>query len=113
MPRGVAALPSPRRLADTLADTAARVSSSLQASGSSRRRTGRNSLASPADRPQAFMISMTPLHKHKIPAMDRLSSMAERAPSKAAPATASSSPDARPKTSDSVTIPVQTHAISI
>ena len=113
MPRGVAALPRPRRFADTLADTAARVSGSLQALGRSLRRTGRNSRASPAERPQAFMISMTPLQRQRTPAMARLSSMADRAPSSAAFATASRFPERRPKTSESVTIPVQTHAISI
>ena len=113
MPRGVAALPSPRRLADTLADTAARVSGSRLASGSSRRSRGRNSRASPADNPQAFIISMTPLQRQRTPAMARLSSMADRAPSSAAFATASRFPVRSPKTNDSVTIPVQTHVISI
>ena len=113
IPRGVAALPKPSRFAETLADTAARVSGSLLALGRSRRRSGRNSRASPAERPQAFMISITPLHRHSTPAMARLSSTADRAPSSAAFATASRFPVRSPKANDSVTIPVQTHAISI
>ena len=42
MPSGVAALPRPRRFAETLAETAASVSSSRLALGSRRRSSGRN-----------------------------------------------------------------------
>ena len=113
MPRGVAALPRPRRLAEVLAETAARVSGSRQALGSSRRSTGRNTRARPSERPQAFMISMTPLQRHMTPAMDRLSSTAESAPSRAASATASRFPVARPKPRDSTTMAVQIQAIAM
>ena len=112
MPRGVAALPRPSRFADTLAETAASVFSSRLARGISRRRMGRKARASPADRPQAFMISMTPLHRHSTPAMETLSSTAEAAPSMAASATASRRPVRRPKTRDSTTIPVQIQVIA-
>lgn len=47
IPRGVAALPSPSRLAETLAETAASVSPSRLAWGSSRRKMGRKARASP------------------------------------------------------------------
>ena len=113
IPRGVAALPSPSRLADTLADRAARVCSSRLARGISRRSSGRNTRARPADRPQAFMISMTPLHRHSTPAMETESSTAEAAPSMAASATASSRPVSSPNTRDSTTIPVQIQVIAI
>ena len=113
MPSGVAALPSPSRLADTLADRAARVASSRLARGIRRRRTGRKARASPPDRPQTFMISMTPLHRHSTPAMETLSSTAEEAPSMAASATASSRPVSRPKIRDSTTIPLQIQVIAM
>ena len=113
IPRGVAALPSPSRLADTLAESAANVFSSRLAWGISRRRMGRKARANPAERPQTFMISMTPLHRHRMPAMETLSSTAEAAPSIAASATASRFPVNRPKTRDSTTIPVQIQVIAI
>ena len=109
IPSGVAALPRPRRLAET----AANVSSSRLASGSRRRKMGRKARASPADSPQAFMISITPLQRHRMPAMEMLSSTAEPAPSRAAFATSSRFPVAMPKIRDSRTIPVHTHAIAI
>ena len=111
IPSGVAALPRPRRLAETLAETAARVSVSRQASGRSRRSRGRKPFASPAERPLAFMISRTPLHRHSTPAIERLSSTAERAPSSAAADTASSLPKIRANARESTTIPVQIQAI--
>ena len=91
---------------------AASVSSSREACGSSRRRRGRNARARAEDRPQTFMISMTPDQRHRIPAMERLSSMAAFAPSRAAFATASRRPVKRPNNKDSTTIPVQTQAIA-
>ena len=113
MPRGVAAFPRPSRLADMLADRAARVSWSREACGSSRRRRGRKIRANPAERPQAFMISMTPLHRHRIPAMEIPRSTAEAAPSMAASATASICPVRMPKIRDSTTIPHQIQVIAI
>ena len=88
MPSGVAALPRPRRFAETLAETAASVSSSRLALGSRRRSSGRNSAAMRRDRPQTFRISMTPLQRQRMPAIERLSSRADWAPSSAAAATA-------------------------
>ena len=109
MPRGVAALPRPSRLAETLADTAARVSLSRLAWGSSRRSTGRKARARASERPQTFMTSMTPLHRHSTPAIDRLSSTAEAAPSMAAAATASRLPVARPKAEEMTIGPDPSH----
>ena len=63
--------------------------------------------------PQTFMISMTPLQRHMTPAMDKLSSTAESAPSRAASATASRFPVARPKPRDSTTMAVQIQAIAM
>ena len=113
MPSGVAALPRPSRLAETLAEMAASVSSSRLASGSSRRSRGRKVRASPWEIPQTFMISMIPLHKHSIPAMETLRSMADWAPAMAAFATSSRFPDRMPNIRDSTTIPVQIQAIAI
>ena len=80
MPSGVAALPRPSRLADTLADTAARVSGSRLARGSSRPRAGRRAAASFRLRPQRLISSITPLHRHSTPAMAMHSSTAAPAP---------------------------------
>ena len=113
MPRGVAALPRPSRLADTLADTAARVSGSRLARGRSRRRAGRSSAASFPERPQRDMISMTPLHRHSTPAMAMHSCTAAPAPSRAAAPTASMVPFHAAKISDTAAIPVQIQAIAI
>ena len=115
MPRGVAALPRPSRLADTLADTAARVSLSWLASGSSRRSRGRKARARLPERPQTFMISITPDHRHSTPAMDRLSSTALWAPERAASDTASMRPVAAPNSRERRTIPphIRDMAISI
>jgi len=88
MPRGVAALPRPRRLADTLPERAARASGSLQAWGSRRVSTGRKRRLSPSIRPLAFITDITPLHRHMMPAMERHSSTAAAAPSMAADPTA-------------------------
>ena len=84
IPRGVAALPRPSRLADTLPDSAASVSGSLHARGSSRPSRGRNRRLRLSMRPLAFMMDMTPLHRHRTPAMLRHSSTAAAAPSSAA-----------------------------
>ncbi|WP_300023734.1 hypothetical protein [Oscillibacter sp.] len=100
-------------MAETLAETAASVSESLQAFGSRRRKIGRKARARPLESPQTFMISMTPVQRHSTPAMDRLSRMAESAPVSAAEATASRLPVATPKISESTTIPVHTQDIAI
>ena len=113
MPRGVAALPSPRRFAETLAVTAASVSSSRLERGKSRRSTGRKAPARRAEIPQAFMTSITPLQRHRIPAIERASSMAEDAPSMAAAATASICPVQRPHIRESTTIAVHVHVIAM
>ena len=113
IPMGVAALPSPSRLADTLAVTAASVSGSRLAWGSSRRSTGRNSRPSRRDSPHRSMTSISPVHRHSTPAMERHSRTACPAPSSAAALTASMRPYTAPHTTLTTAIPVQIHAIAI
>ena len=113
MPRGVAALPKPSRLADTLPDSAARVSGSWHARGRRRPSRGRNRRLRPSMSPLAFMMDITPLHRHRTPAIRRHSSTAAAAPSRAAFPTAPTVPFIRPKTTDAVTISVHTQAIAI
>ncbi len=113
IPRGVAALPSPSKLAETLAETAASVSPSRLASGSSRRSRGRKTFARAPDMPQASITSITPDQRQSTPAMARPSSTADPAPSIAAEATASRFPVAIPNTRDSATIPVHTQDMAI
>ena len=106
-PRGVAALPSPSRLADTLAEMLSMVSRSLAAWGKSRRSTGASSRDSPSASPDRRMTSITPVHRQSIPAMDRASCTAAEAPSTAAEATAGPRPVASPHRMERTTIPVQ------
>ena len=113
MPRGVAALPSPSRLADTFPDRAARVSGSLQARGSRRPSRGRNRRLRPSISPQAFIMDMTPLHRHITPAIFKHSCTAAAAPSMAAFPTAPMVPLSIPYATDNTTIPVHTQAIAI
>ena len=107
IPAGVAALPSPSRLALTLALRAASVSSSRPAWGSRRRRTGRSRRLSPAAMPLRRISSSTPDHRHSAPAMTSTSSTAAAAPSSAAAVTADRRPLTAPYTRDTVTISVQ------
>ena len=53
------------------------------------------------------MTSITPVHRHSIPAMEMASSTAAPAPSTAAAATSGPLPTASPHRMDSATIPVQ------
>ena len=111
-PRGVAALPSPSRLADRLADTAAITSSSPAKAGKSRRRRGRSSRASFSLSPERRMTSMTPIHRQSSPAMDRHSSTASAAPLTAAAATASVRPVTRAHRIAATNIPTQSALIA-
>ena len=113
MPSGVAALPSPSRLAERLAEMAASVSGSRLALGNSRRSSGRNSRASAAESPHCSMTSITPVQRHMMPAIDTHSSTAAVAPSSAAPPSSPTLPVSMPNTSETATIPVQSHAIAI
>ena len=113
MPRGVAALPSPSRLADTLAEMLSITPRSPDTWGNRTDSTGRSSRDSPSARPERRMISMTPVHRHSMPAMDTHSSTAAWVPSTAAAATCSPRPVARPHRMDRTAIPVQIHAIVI
>ena len=78
-PRGVAALPSPSRLAETLAAMVSMVPRSPAKSGNSRRRMGRSRRASFSASPARCMTSITPIHRQRTPAMEIPSSMAEGA----------------------------------
>ena len=113
MPSGVAALPRPSRFAETLAETAASVSPSRLACGRIRRKAGRSSRASPPARPQRSITSITPVHRHTTPAIDRHSSTADRAPSSAAAPTCAIRPVSAPKLTAAAAITVQTNAIAI
>ena len=53
------------------------------------------------------MTSITPVHRHSIPAMDRESCTAADVPSTAADATAAPRPVASPHRTDTAIIPVQ------
>ena len=106
MPAGVAALPSPSKLALTLALRAASVSLSPPARGSSRRSTGRSRRDRPSAMPLRAMTSSTPDHRHSAPAMASVSSTAAPAPSSAAAVTAVNRPLTAPHTSAATTIPV-------
>ena len=111
IPKGVAALPNPNRLADTLADRLSITAPSRAAPGNSRPSTGRSSRDNPPARPDWRMTSITPVHRQSIPAMDRQSSTASFAPVTAAAATASPRPPAIPNSMDAAVIPV--HRIDI
>ena len=76
MPRGVAALPSPSRLADTLAEMLSITPRSPDTWGNRADSTGRSSRDSPSARPERRMISITPVHRHSMPAMETHSSTA-------------------------------------
>ena len=84
IPSGVAALPNPNRLADTLAQMQSMVSRSRAALGKSSRSTGLSSRDRPSASPERRITSITPIHRHSIPAIPRHSSTAEPAPSTAA-----------------------------
>ena len=107
IPSGVAALPSPNRLADTLAQMQSMVSRSRAALGKSSRSTGLSSRDRPSASPERRITSITPIHRHSIPAIPRHSSTAEPAPSTAAAATCSPRPVASPHKTDSTAIAVQ------
>ena len=112
-PNGVAALPSPSRLADTLAATVSMTLASPAKSGYSRFSTGRSSRDSVSLSPERLMISMTPIHRHSTPVMDRQSSTAAAAPSRAPAATASMLPVTRPHTTAAAAMPAQMMPIVI
>ena len=59
------------------------------------------------------MTSITPVHRHIIPAMERHSSTAAEVPSTAAAATSGPRPVARPHSTEMTTIPVQITVIVI
>lgn len=82
-PRGVAAFPSPRRLAETLAEMLSITARSRAIWGKSRRSTGPSRRDSRSARPDRRMTSITPVHRHIIPAMERHSSTAAEVPSTA------------------------------
>ena len=67
----------------------------------------------PEDRPERFMISMTPIHRQSTPAMARHRSTAAPAPSSAAAPTAAPLPVASPHRMEMTTIPVQIAAIAM
>ena len=112
-PRGVAALPSPRRLAETLAAMVSMVPRSLAKSGNSRRRTGWRSLASFSASPARCITSITPIHRQRTPAMEIPSWMASPAPSRAAAASWPWLPRARAQNRDRAVIPVQITVIAM
>ena len=112
-PRGVAALPSPSKLADTLAAMLSMVSRSRATWGKSSRSIGRSSRDSFSASPDRRITSITPVHRHSIPAMDRHSSTAAWVPSTAAAATWADCPVASPHRMESTTIPVQRIVIVI
>ena len=107
MPAGVAALPRPSRLALTLALRAERVSGSLPARGSRRRRMGRRRRLRSAAIPLRCISSSTPDQRHSAPVMASTSSTAAPAPSRAAAVTAGRRPVQAPQSSEEVTISVQ------
>ncbi len=112
-PRGVAALPSPSRLADRLALTASITPSSRAKSGYSRLTAGRSSRVSPRAMPERSITSITPIHRHSTPIMDRHSSTPAAAPSSAPRATAGPFPVASPHRMAAPTIAVQISDIAI
>lgn len=111
-PRGVAAFPRPRRFAETLAETAERVSSSRLARGRRRRSRGRKSRASFPARPERSITSMTPVQRQITPAMDRQRVTAEAAPERAAADTVSSVPPRAPKSTETPTMQHQRTVIA-
>ena len=112
-PRGVAALPSPSRLAETLAAMVSMVPRSPAKSGNSRRRMGRSRRASFSASPARCMTSITPIHRQRTPAMEIPSSMADAAPSSAADASSPWLPIARAQSRESAVIPVQITVIAM
>ena len=93
--------------------TAAMVSASRLAWGSSRRISGRNSAANFRSSPHCFSSSMNPDHRHSTPASEMHSSTAARAPSNAADETCAIRPPATAHTTDAITMTPHTIAIAI
>ena len=93
--------------------TAAMVSGSRLAPGSSRLSSGRNRAASFFSRPHCFSSSINPDHRHSTPAREIHSSTAALAPSRAAAETSAIFPPVIPHTTDAATITTQTTAIAI
>ena len=112
IPKGVAAFPSPRRVADRFPLTAAKVSGSRLAPGSSRRSAGRNRAASFLSSSHCFKSSINPDHRHRAPARDRHSSTAAPAPSSAAADTSAMRPHAAAHRTEAVTMAVHINAIA-
>ena len=106
-PNGVAAFPRPNKFAETLAAKVSIVPLSSAKSGNSRPKTGFKSLASFSANPDRCITSMTPIQRHKTPAMEIPSCTALAAPSRAAGASSAWFPSASEKTSAATVIPVQ------
>ena len=113
MPQGVAALPSPSRLALTLALTASSTGRLSRNSGYSRRSTGSSRVRSFWVRPLRFITSSTPLQRQSIPAMDRHRVTALWAPSAAAWDTWGRWPVIRPQSTEITTMATQNTVIAI
>ena len=106
-PRGVAAFPSPNKFAETLAARVSMVPLSEAKSGNSRPRTGFRSRANFSASPERCITSITPIQRHKTPAMEMPSCTALLAPSSAAGASSAWFPSASEKTNAPTVIPVQ------
>ena len=74
---------------------------------------GAPSRDSPRAMPERSITSITPIHRHSTPIMDRHSSTPAAAPSKAPFATAGPFPRASPHSTAAPTISVQIHDIAI
>lgn len=86
-PRGVAALPSPRRLAEKLAEISPRILGSFFSSGKRKERRGERSFASFSVRLHWVRTSMIPVQRQMVPVMEMQRLTAEEAPSREALAT--------------------------
>ena len=100
MPMGVAALPRPRKLAETFAASASSVSVSCEARGKSLPSAGRSSLDSADMTPERRMTSMTPHHRQIRPPVPIITCTAAGAPSSAARPVSAPFPLSAPHTMD-------------
>ena len=100
MPMGVAAFPSPNRLAETLDAREESISLSRAERGKSRRKTGESARERASSAPARRNTSITPLQRQMSPPVSRQSFTAAGAPSSAAAPVSAALPETAPYTSE-------------
>ena len=107
-PSGVAALPSPSRLAERFIQMACRAGPPAGSSGNSRRVSGRNRRATASVSRHCWAIFIRPHHRHSIPVREMTSVTASPQPESAAAESASIFPPKAALTTEKISIPTNT-----